>query len=119
MWATCWAPSRASCRAWQVTVTLGDLGSVGVWKASLATLGDLDMAAQISCKHASRAAKVFKLRMNLVVQFGPLVRHAFAERADLKQLADQADVQRRLECLLEALRGAAGGMAPCTQVRTP
>ena len=47
MWATCWAPSRASCRAWQVTVTLGDLGSVGVWKASLATLGDLDMAAQI------------------------------------------------------------------------
>ena len=62
---------------------------------------------------------MFKLRMNLVVQFGPLVRHAFAERADLKQLAGQADVQRRLECLLEALRGAAGGMAPCTQVRTP
>ena len=59
------------------------------------------------------------LRVSIVVQCDPLVRHASAERADLKQLTGQADVQRRLECLLEALRGAAGGMAPCTQVRTP
>ena len=34
----------------------------------------------------------------------------------MKQLAGQADVQRRLECLLEALRGAAGGVTPGTQV---
>ncbi len=58
-------------------------------------------------------------RMSLIARVNPFVRHALAERADLKQLAGQADVQRRLECLLEALRGAAGGMAPCTQVRTP
>jgi hypothetical protein len=59
------------------------------------------------------------LRVSLVVQVDTLLRHTSAERADLKQLAGQADVQRRLECLLEALRGAANGMAPCTQVRTP
>lgn len=59
------------------------------------------------------------LRTSLAIQYDPLVRHASAERADLKQLAGQADVLRRLECLLEALRGAAGGMAPCTQVSLP
>lgn len=44
---------------------------------------------------------------------------AIAECADLKQLAGRADAQLRLECLLEALRGAATGVISSTQARLP